>query len=181
MAVSLVDLLDPGRYYPVYQLLLSMLDSLSIVRLSKTCRGLATLYRGAIRQEWSVDRLLGRFVSQPLALRSVMRDHGAVISGSFALQFFARQCWKESSLDLVVEKSIHALALGSYLVAREGYKVVPKEEEPSPRYLEGTVSDPPGSKRDHCGNTRFGTMFGTNELCRLCIAVRGWTDRFSRY
>jgi hypothetical protein len=122
MAVSLVDLFDPGRYYPVYELLLSLLESLSIVRLSKTCRRLALLYRSAIRQEWNVDRLLCRFVEKPLALREVMRDHGAVISGSFALQFFSRQCWKESDLDLFVQKSIHALALAEHLVRTEGYR-----------------------------------------------------------
>ena len=180
MVVGLVDLLEAGQCYPVYSSLLSRLDSVSIVRLSKTCRRLVDLYRDAIPREWNVDRLLGRFVEQPLALREEMRRHHAVISGELALQFFARQCWPESSLDLVVEKPSEALALGSYLVAREGYNVVPKEEEPSPRYLEGTVSDPPGSKRDHCGNTRFGTMFGTNELCRLSTAVHGRADRFSR-
>jgi hypothetical protein len=81
MAVGLVDVLDPVVYYPIYSLLLSLLDSLSIVRLSKTCRRLATLYRSAIPREWNVDRLLLSFVSQPLALREVMRDHRAVISG----------------------------------------------------------------------------------------------------
>jgi hypothetical protein len=114
--------LDPVVYYPIYSLLLSRLDSLSIVRLSKTCRRLATLYRSAIRREWNVDRLLLRFVAQPVALRRVMRDHGAVISGSVALQFFERACWKESDLDLFVSKSIHALALAEHLVRSEGYR-----------------------------------------------------------
>jgi hypothetical protein len=123
MAVSLVDLFDPGRYYPVYSLLLSLLDSLSIVRLSKTCRGLALLYRGAIRQEWSVDRLLGRFVAKPLALREVMRDHRAVISGDVALQFFERVVWTDSSLDLFIGGEDGAVALGHHLETREGYKV----------------------------------------------------------
>ena len=138
MAVSLVDVLDPGRYYPVYQLLLSMLDSLSIVRLSKTCRGLVELYRGAIRQEWNVDRLLCRFVAQPLALREVMRDHRAVISGELALSFFSRQCWPDH-MDLFVDEGDGAVALCSYLETREGYR---RREASDGATQVGRVSDP---------------------------------------
>ena len=138
MAVSLVDLFDPGRYYPVYSLLLSLLDSLSIVRLSKTCRGLALLYRGAIRQEWSVDRLLGRFVLQPLALREVMRDHGAVISGDLALSFFERSR-QTDHMDLFVDEGDGAVALCSYLETREGYR---RREASDGATQVGRVSDP---------------------------------------
>lgn len=128
MAVGLVDFLDGSQYYPVYRSLLSQLDSLSIIRLSRTCRGLASLYRGAIRTEWNMDRLLRRFVSQPLALREQMRDHRAVIGGSFALQFFERVCWPEDSLDLYVQKPSEAQALEEHLVGSEGYRRLEAEE-----------------------------------------------------
>ena len=122
MAVGLVEILDPGRYYPVYSLLLSLLDSLSIIRLRRTCKAFCSGVGDLRSREWNVDRLLCRFVAKPLALREVMRDHGAVISGSVALQFFERTCWKESDLDLFVVGEDGAVALGQHLETREGYK-----------------------------------------------------------
>ena len=92
-----------------------------------------------------MDRLLLRFVAKPLALREVMRDHRAVISGSVALQFFSR-ARQTDHMDLVVVGEDGAQALGNYLESREGYKASSKE----PTSLEefGTVgSKVPGSKR----------------------------------
>ena len=140
MAVSLVDLLDAVVYYPVYQLLLSLLESLSIVRLSKTCRRLALLYRSAIRQEWNVDRLLCRFVEKPLALREVMRDHRAVISGDLALSFFERSR-QTDHMDLFVQKPSEAKALKEHLVRTEGYRVK-KDPSSCDKLVRGTGSSP---------------------------------------
>jgi hypothetical protein len=136
MAVGLVDVLGSGQYYPIYSLLLSLLDPVSIIRLSKTCRRLRRLHC----EVWSgIDRLLLRFVCQPLALREVMRDHRAVISGSVALQFFERTCWKESDLDFFVEKPREAKALKEHLVRTEGYRRR-EASDGATQYLFGTVS-----------------------------------------
>jgi hypothetical protein len=136
MAVGLVDLLEGSQYYPVYSSLVSSLDSLSVIRLSKTCRRLRRLHCDV----WSgIDRLLRRFVKKPLALRGVMRDHRAVISGSFALQFFERVSWKESDLDLFVQKPSEAKALKEHLVRKEGYRRRKAPDDAS-QYLFGTVS-----------------------------------------
>jgi hypothetical protein len=114
-----VEILGSGQYYPIYSLLLSLLDSVSIIRLGKMCRRLRRLPC----EVWSgIDRLLCRFVSKPLALRSVMRDHRVVISGSVALQFFERTSWKGSDLDLFVQKPSEAKALKEHLVRTEGYR-----------------------------------------------------------
>ena len=114
-----MEILESGQYYPIYSLLLSLLDPVPIIRLSKTCRRLRRLHC----EVWSgIDRLLCRFVSKPLALRSVMRDHRVVLSGSVALQFFERRCWKESDLDLFVQKPREAKALKEHLVRTEGYR-----------------------------------------------------------
>jgi hypothetical protein len=137
MAVGLVDLLEAGQCYPVYSSLLSRLDSLSIVRLSKTCRRLVDLYRDAIPREWNVDRLLLPFVKQPVALRNVMRDHNVVVSGDLALQFFERSR-QTDRMDLFVVGEDGATALGQYLESREGYKA---SEEPTSEEF-GRVSEP---------------------------------------
>lgn len=127
MVLDLVDLLEGSQYYPVYDILCRMLESVSIIRLSKTCRRLATLYRDAIPREWSVDRLLLRFVKEPRALRSEMQKHKAVISGSLALQFFERVTWEGTDLDLFVHGQTGVSALARHLVDREGYRL--QEEE----------------------------------------------------
>jgi hypothetical protein len=139
MAVGLVDLLEGSRYYPVYSSLLSELDSLSIVRLSKTCRRLATLYRDAMPREWDVDRVLRRFVEDPRALRKLMRDRRVVISGELALQFFERSRLIDR-MDMFVDEGDGAVALSSYLVDTEGYKALPPSVED--RFIEagGRVS-----------------------------------------
>jgi hypothetical protein len=124
MAVGLVDLLEGSQYYPIYRSVLSRLDSLSVIRLTLTCRRLVRLYRDAIPSEWSLDRLLGRFVKKPQALRGVMRDHRVVISGELALQFFERSTVTDH-MDMFVREGDGAVALSSYLVDTEGYKASP--------------------------------------------------------
>jgi hypothetical protein len=69
-----------------------------------------------------------------------MRDHRAVISGSFALQFFERTCWKESDLDLFVQKPSEAKALEEHLVRTEGYRRREASDDAT-QYHFGTVSD----------------------------------------
>jgi hypothetical protein len=137
MPVGLVEILESGQYYPMYSLLLSLLEPVSIIRLSKTCRRLRRLHC----EVWSgIDRLLCRFVEKPLALRGVMRDHRAVISGSFALQFFERVIWKESDLDLFVQKPSEAKALKEHLVRTEGYRRRREASDDATQYDFGAVS-----------------------------------------
>ncbi|CZR53261.1 uncharacterized protein PAC_03139 [Phialocephala subalpina] len=84
---------------------------------------LSTPFETLFKTQWNINRNLGRFVSNPVAFRSVMACHEAFISGSFALQFFARTTWKESDLDIYVSEHPpeRAAALGNHLIEREGY------------------------------------------------------------
>lgn len=50
-----------------------------------------------------------------------MGQHDALISGSFALQFFERVLWKESDLDMFVQQGHGAEAFCRYLCMEEGY------------------------------------------------------------
>ncbi|MCJ1467351.1 hypothetical protein MMC07_005975 [Pseudocyphellaria aurata] len=52
-----------------------------------------------------------------------MGRYGALVSGGFATQFFERVLWKESDLDIYIEKGHEADAFGAYLISKEGYKV----------------------------------------------------------
>ncbi|KIJ33308.1 hypothetical protein M422DRAFT_183470 [Sphaerobolus stellatus SS14] len=60
----------------------------------------------ATQEYWSyvydVNRILRRFFSDPIAFRSLQARTGTLISGSVAVQFFARTIWTDSDLDLYV-------------------------------------------------------------------------------
>ena len=51
-----------------------------------------------------------------------MGKHDALVSGSFAVQFFERLTWKKSDLDIFIEQGSGALAFEQYLCEREGYR-----------------------------------------------------------
>jgi hypothetical protein len=78
-----------------------------------------------------------------------MRDHRVVISGSFALQFFERVSWKESDLDLFVQKPSEAKALKEHLVRTEGYRRRREASDDATQYDFGAVSPILDNSR-HC-------------------------------
>ena len=87
-----------------------MCDHLSIaeiVALTRTCKKYADLYQYLLPAQWNVDRKLRCFVRDPYGFRSQMAKTDALISGSFAFQFFERTSWKPSDLDIFVEHGEH--------------------------------------------------------------------------
>jgi hypothetical protein len=51
-------------------------------------------------------------------------EHDALISGSFAIQFFDGVVWHESDLDIFVEQGEGASELRRYLLKNEGYEFI---------------------------------------------------------
>lgn len=51
-----------------------------------------------------------------------MAAHDALISGSFAIQFFERVNWIESDLDIFVQDETGTWEFEQYLCEREGYR-----------------------------------------------------------
>ena len=100
------------------------IDIGDIFRLTRTCKSLRYLYRSLKETQWNVDRRLRRFVREPVALRSEMGRHDAVISGSFATQFFDRVLWSSSDLDIFAQQGSSAEAMSNYLQLQEHYKMV---------------------------------------------------------
>ena len=121
-------LLQRERYEPIFRALTTYLGVAEIVYLSRTCKQLSTLYAELRPRLWDVDRSLRRFVDDPKSLRSEMARSEALISGSFALQFFERVQWEASDLDIFVGTN---KADGSYtnsnglrrLLETEGYSL----------------------------------------------------------
>lgn len=90
------------------------------------------MYQSLISAQWNVDRGLKRFVQDPKGLRSHMGIHNALISGSFAVQFFERVVWKDSDMDIFVEGGLEASAMECYLF-NDGYDFV--QEVTNEEYL----------------------------------------------
>ena len=51
-----------------------------------------------------------------------MGQTGALVSGSFAVQYFERVTWEESDLDIFVKGGAGADAFGKYLMETEDYE-----------------------------------------------------------
>jgi hypothetical protein len=68
-----------------------------------------------------------------------MGKYDALISGSFAIQFFDHVSWTESDLDIYVEGEESAKAMGRYLVEQEKYKFVERTPNQPSRYVDTTV------------------------------------------
>ncbi|KAK6355490.1 hypothetical protein TWF696_004587 [Orbilia brochopaga] len=116
MAIHLLDLLSPAQ--PIlYNAVFAHLEPLDALRLLATCRTIQALKPLL----WSINRSLRRFVSDPLAFRSLMAKHNAIVSGSHALQFLARIYWSESDLDVYITGGLGLQEFAKHLIEREGY------------------------------------------------------------
>ena len=58
-----------------------------------------------------------------------MAKYDALISGSFALQFFERVTWPDSDLDIFVEQGEGCELFCKYLVEAEGYDLVRSQDQ----------------------------------------------------
>ena len=109
--------------YPVRDQFCRMVPISDLISLTRTCRQLSSLYRSILPTRWNTDKRLKDFVQDPKGLRTQMAIHDALISGSFAIQFFEGLKWTESDLDIFVESGLDAIEMQQYLVSMEGYSV----------------------------------------------------------
>ena len=122
--VDFLNIFQRDSHYPIFIRLCELLPIGSIVTLTRTCKRLSNLYRSLLPLQWNIDRMLSRFVRDPLSFRSQMAEYDAMISGSFALQYFKRVQWRESDLDIYIEHGHLAEVFCQYLVKAEGYRTV---------------------------------------------------------
>ena len=112
------------RYYPIFERICLFLPIECLCALSCVSKGLAGLQKDLRKTQWNVDKKLRRFVRNPQALRSQLGQADAVISGSFAVQFFDRVTFPGSDLDIYVTIGSNADTLGQYLMDVEEYQLV---------------------------------------------------------
>ena len=120
--MNFVNLFVWNSHYPIFSRLCDFLAIGDIVALTRTCRQFANLYQLLLPVQWNVDRRLRRFVRNPAGLRSQMGQSDALISGSFAVQFFERATWLSADLDMFVTQGLHFELLKNYIVNVEGYQ-----------------------------------------------------------
>ncbi|TIA36902.1 hypothetical protein D6C79_08200 [Aureobasidium pullulans] len=119
---SLISLLiERDRYAPIFDNIYDHLGIADIVALTRVSKALSTLYTDFLSLHWNVDKHLARFVANPKALRHHMGMNRSLIVGSVPMQFFSRLCWKDSSLDILVENGPEAEAMMAY-IASQGYR-----------------------------------------------------------
>ena len=80
---------------------------------------------------FDINTFLSRFFSNPKAFRTLQAFTDTVIAGSTAVQFFAREVYKSTDLDLITSRE-GVYALCSWIVKEggPGYVFVPKGEQP---------------------------------------------------
>ena len=76
-------ILDLFAQFPIFDEICHCLDIGDIIRLTRTCKCLSTLYRSLLPSQWNVDKHLRRFVDRPLTLRHQMASCDAL--GRFIL------------------------------------------------------------------------------------------------
>ncbi|RAL60990.1 hypothetical protein DID88_010086 [Monilinia fructigena] len=127
--------------YPIFDNICAHLDPQDILFLQLATKKLSPSFESLFNTQWNINRQLTRFVNDPVNFRSKLAKHDALISGSFALQFFERRFWHDSDLDIYVDGSNELRSpdpIGEYLVEREGYKLrSTKTEEDSDSIVHG--------------------------------------------
>lgn len=120
---KLVELLIPNNRPPIFDLLSSYLgmgDFLVLCQMSHELSQLKDYLRST-----RLNILVRDFVDHPDILRSRLREHGAVISGSFALSFFDLN-QKTPNLDVYIGAGIPAEEFTNYIREQEGYEISQK-------------------------------------------------------
>ena len=140
---SLLDILNPDYFFGIYDHWCSLAPLKSILALSQTCK---QMHR-AFQQRWNVDSRLQRFVKNPSQLRSQLGKHGSLISGSFAIQFFKQQLWKDSDLDIFVEQGEAVTGFDRYLQQDEDYRLESTNDPHGKYAMRGLIQVRPMSER----------------------------------
>ncbi|KAL6299604.1 hypothetical protein BKA93DRAFT_753336 [Sparassis latifolia] len=125
--------------HPAYDRILSCLSPASLVSMGRVSRITRRAVQDYSSRAFSVNRLLTRFFSDPVAFRSLQARTATLISGSFGVQLFDRSLYSESDLDLYPH-SQHVREVGEWL-RREGYIFMPSSFQPE-SFLEASAADP---------------------------------------
>lgn len=112
----------------VYDKINSRITPGTAVKLAQTCHAARDARTCFNRRAFNINRHLGRFFNDPVAFRSLQAQTGTLVSGSSALQFFDREIYEGSDLDVYLHPG-HLERVGGWLMEEEGYTYM--TEDPS--------------------------------------------------
>ncbi|KAI0715462.1 hypothetical protein C8T65DRAFT_144725 [Cerioporus squamosus] len=112
---------------PIADSIFSFSSPMTILRIGRTCRVAKQAVRHYFKRAFNVNRLLIRFFPDVLAFRTLQSRTGTLISGSVALQFFDRDFYPSSDLDLYVHMR-HRREVGRWLL-QYGYRFAPSSNQ----------------------------------------------------
>jgi hypothetical protein len=130
-----VELFNPETYYPVLEMLSSYLTIADFLVLCQVCKRLDGLKDCILRRISSVNVRLRDFVNDPIMFRSQLGNCGALISGSFALNFFELSRSKVLYLDVFVKDGPNADQFTNYMRQNERYQNDNPDAETVKSYL----------------------------------------------
>ena len=100
---TLLDLFaDPWTESPISDILLPLLPTETLINISRSHPALCKYFSSIERRVFNIDACLRPFLTRPREFRRMMLDTGAVVSGSFAVQFFLRTRYEDGDLDVYV-------------------------------------------------------------------------------
>ncbi|KAE8452790.1 hypothetical protein EG329_013062 [Mollisiaceae sp. DMI_Dod_QoI] len=129
--------------YTIFEIICTHLNPRDLFALRATTKQLSKSFYTLFKTQWNINRSLSRFSRDPVRFRSMMAQCDALISGSFALQFFARTVWMDADLDIYVQSypTKNAAVFGDYLIAGEGYALDNVEEMNGYEYSQTQINE----------------------------------------
>jgi hypothetical protein len=113
----------------IWALIFDSCDVRQIFRISRTCRGmkrLTTSYWNAILNPIRVLRPFFVDHVQMVEFLKLLDETGAIVSGSTALQLFARTSYEDTDLDLYVERIAYEQTL--IQMQLQGFHKIPQDD-----------------------------------------------------
>ncbi|KAI5240120.1 hypothetical protein E4T43_06247 [Aureobasidium subglaciale] len=111
------------RHHVILDNIYQRLNIKDVLAVSRTCTALSSFYNNMLPCHWNINRRLARFVNDPKEFRSQLGQADALISGTFALLFFAQLYWLDSGLDIYVRQGPKADALIEYIASNKSYEL----------------------------------------------------------
>lgn len=109
----------------IYEPILENSGSAEIGNLAKTCKLFRSVVLEYMKNTFSINRKLGHFFDDPSEFRAMQAWTGSILSGSFALGFFARCHLPDSGIDIFVTTDAYK-HVGNWLV-ENGYIYTPAQ------------------------------------------------------
>ncbi|PPR00620.1 hypothetical protein CVT26_012204 [Gymnopilus dilepis] len=100
--------------------LFDAVDILSLIRLGSTSKALRRLFLCYAQSTWDPAKCYRRWFADVLEFRRILRKSNAVVSGSFALQFFDRTFYPESDMDIFTR--VAGVSVVCDFLISEGYQ-----------------------------------------------------------